>query len=225
MARISESVLDRWLSTPVRKLYPHLRIPRRFPPEGIVVFGHLSAIAAAVGFAFAWSSVVGGLIAALFVALSHISDCLDGTHARATDQCRNGGELLDHFLDPLSFSYWLIGIAVGLARLELGIAALVVLNATAILTSLEAKMLGEFRLARFGPTEFKALLSVSGLAAAVAVWFGRGTEGQAIAAWAFLALIIVGGVQLKLRLVHSVLRVNREGTAPDVTEWETKGES
>ncbi|MCH2113926.1 MAG: CDP-alcohol phosphatidyltransferase family protein [Pirellulales bacterium] len=47
------------------------------------------------------------MLAAVSGALNQNCDLLDGTHARAIDQCRNGGELLDHFGDllPFSFSY------------------------------------------------------------------------------------------------------------------------
>jgi hypothetical protein len=53
--QVSHSVLDPWLGPPIKKLYPLLPIPRWVPPEGIVVLGHLAAIAAAVGFAHSTS--------------------------------------------------------------------------------------------------------------------------------------------------------------------------
>jgi len=106
--RISKSLLDPWVGPPIKSLYEILPIPSWFPPKGIVGLGHLSAIAGALGFAYSTSTTWGGLLAALGVFGNHAADCVDGTHARRTNQCRNGGELLDHFTDPLSFSYWLV---------------------------------------------------------------------------------------------------------------------
>ena len=111
--RVSYSLLDPWFSGPLKALYPRLPIPRRLPPEAIVACGHLAAIAGAVGFALSTRWAWAGVLAAVGVALNHTCDVLDGTHARATGQCRNGGELLDHFVDPLSFSYWAAGLAFG----------------------------------------------------------------------------------------------------------------
>ena len=41
--------------------------------------------------------------------------------------------------------------------------AVICLYATAVLTNIKAKMIGEFTLARFGPTEFKTLLGLDTL--------------------------------------------------------------
>jgi len=177
-----------------------------------VILGHLLAVAGAIGFAFSLTTWWGPFLAAFGVAGNHLADCLDGTHARATKQCRNGGELLDHFCDPLSFSYWLTGIAVALGRLDLGIVAVTVLFATAVLTNIRAKLTGEFTLDRFGPTEFKTLLVLFALGLALI------PDPAGPAFWFYLVLTVGGLLSLKIALVRSVLEVNRKGAAPDVTE-------
>ena len=118
--RISHSLLDPHIGPPIKRLYPMLRIPKWFPPEGIVLSGHVFAIVGAIGFAFSVSHFWGGILVAIGVAGNHFADCIDGTHARATNQCRNGGELLDHFTDPLSFAYWIFGWSWAVERLEFG---------------------------------------------------------------------------------------------------------
>jgi archaetidylinositol phosphate synthase len=222
--RVSHSILDPYVGPPLKALYGVLPIPRWFPPEGIVLIGHLSAIAAAVGLAFSTEYWWGGVLAAVGVLGNHTADCLDGTHARTTGQCRNGGELLDHFTDPLSFSYWLVGLAVSCGRLDYGLAAVILLYATAVLTSIKAKMIGEFTLASFGPTEFKAILIVYGFAMAAHVvvdpWYISATE---VALWFLRILIVVGVVQLVANLIKAVREVNRDGAPPDTTEWENRG--
>lgn len=227
--RVSYSLLDPWFSRPLKALYPRLPIPRSLPPEAIVGCGHLAAIVGAVGFACSESYAWAGALAALGVALNHTCDVLDGTHARATGQCRNGGEMLDHFVDPLSFSYWTAGLAFSATGYSawapwLGMAGVIVIYAMAVLTSIRAKMIGEFTLARFGPTEFKSLLVVFGLvqmvmlagpAAAVA-------PGE-IAFWFLAALVVAGIVQLMISLWGSVREVNALGAAPvDTTEWQIR---
>jgi phosphatidylglycerophosphate synthase len=220
--RVSHSLLDPFFSPPVKRLYGALSIPSTFPPEGIVLIGHLLAITAAVGFAYSADAWWGGLLVVLGVAGNHIADILDGTHARATRQCRNGGELLDHFTDPLSFSYWLAGLAISCGRIELGLVAVVCLYATALLTNIKAKMIGEFTLARFGPTEFKALLVLYGVGLSLlTAGFFSPASPQTAATCFLIGLIAVGIVQLIVNLVLAVREVNAYGLAPDVSEWET----
>ncbi|MCA9209072.1 MAG: CDP-alcohol phosphatidyltransferase family protein, partial [Planctomycetales bacterium] len=170
--RISHSLLDPVLTLPMKRWYPWLPLPRQLPPEAIVLTGHGLAIMAAVGFAFSTQYWWGGLLIALGVAGNHIADVFDGTHARATGQCRNGGELLDHFLDPLSFGAWAVGLGVCAGRPYLALALVAAIQAQALLTSIRAKMTGEFRLSRVGPTEFKSLLVLVAAALAIAHGFG-----------------------------------------------------
>jgi archaetidylinositol phosphate synthase len=223
--RVSHSLLDPLLGPPIKRLYKHLPIPRWFPPEGIIAIGHLSAIAGAFGLAFATKTWWGGLLAVAGIAGNHVADCVDGTHARTTGQCRNGGELLDHFTDPVSFSYWITGLAVSIGRLDLGLAGVIVLYATAVLTSIKAKMIGEFTLARFGPTEFKTLLVIYGIVAALCSgnMLGSKTAAQSIAYWFYLALLVVGVIQLLVNLVMAVIEVNTHGAPADTSEWEVTG--
>lgn len=220
--RVSHSLLDPLLTKPLKGLYTRLHIPSGFPPEGIVLIGHLWAIAGAIGFALATQSWWGGLLGAVGVAMNHTADVLDGTHARATDQCRNGGELLDHFVDPLSFSYWVTGLAYAGDCLLLGIGGVIVIYATAVLTNIKAKMVGEFTLARFGPTEFKALLIVDGLylASTVRDYPPFQQSAREHVSGFLLWVLLAGVIQLIVSLRRAVREVNSKGQPADTTEWE-----
>lgn len=218
--RISHSLLDPYLTTPAKRQYSRLHLPAWLPPEAIVGMGHASAIVGAVGLAFSTTTWWGGLLGAAGIAGNHLCDVFDGTHARATGQCRNGGELLDHFLDPLSFAYYLVGIAVACGRLDLGLAAVIILFATAVLTNIKAKLIGEFTLSAFGPTEFKTLLVLFGLTVAGCVT-GDVADVATGVMWAFAGLVAVGGGQLVWGLVSAVQEVNRKGQPADTTEWVT----
>ena len=228
--RVSHSVLDPLVGPRLQALYPHLRIPTWFPPEGIVLVGHVMAIMGAVGFAFSTQYWWGGVLAAIGVIGNHTADCVDGTHARKTGQCRNGGELLDHFTDPLSFAYWLVGIGVACARLDLALVAVICLFAIAVLTNIKAKVMGEFTLARFGPTEFKAVLVGFGLVLATLGWMTASQiaipfTANEFALYGYSALILVGLVQLPINLIRAVKEVNQSGQKPDDSEWITTGRS
>ena len=223
--RISHSVLDPVIGPRLQSLYPHLRIPKWFPPEGIVGIGHAFAIAGAVGFAFSTQTWWGGLLAAAGVIGNHTADCVDGTHARQTGQCRNGGELLDHFTDPMSFAYWLVGISVACGRLDLGLVAVILLFAVAVLTNIKAKLTGEFTLAKFGPTEFKTLLVAAGVTLST-VMIVNSLAIATLSAGTFLTigfagLIGVGLIYLPVNLVKAVKDVNANGDEPDTSEWVT----
>lgn len=224
-ARISHSLLDPLIMPFVPGLYRSLRIPVRFPPEGIILVGHVLALAGAVGLAFSTELWWAGLIAGAGIIGNHLADMVDGTHARSTGQCRNGGELLDHFTDPLSFSYWMIGLGLSVALstgrvyLGLGLAIVCVLciYATAVLTNIRAKITGRFTLARFGPTEFKVLLAMYGLAMGVVGLAGG--SGQVMAEVGLWVLASVGVIQLAVNLAQSVREVNGACAAPDETQW------
>ena len=86
--------------------------PRRFPSKGIVLTGHLIVLSETVGFSFSTRYGWDGLLVAARVAGNHLADMVDGVHVCQTGQCRNGDELLDHFTDPLSFAYWIIGVVI-----------------------------------------------------------------------------------------------------------------
>ena len=198
-----------------------MRIPRYFPPEGIVLIGHLLALAGGVGFALAGKHAIGGLLVVFGVAGNHIADMVDGTHARATGQCRNGGELLDHFTDPLSFCYWMIGMSVATGLPYVGIICILCIYATAVLTNIRAKITGEFTLAAFGPTEFKTLLALFGAFLFVNSLFGSLSETAMIGGFLKI-LAVIGVLQLLLGLRNAVHQVNRSGAKPDTSEWEQR---
>ncbi len=218
--RISHSVLDPLIGPRLKSMYPHLHIPRWFPPEGIIAVGHAFAILGAIGFALSPQFWWGGLLAAIGVIGNHTADCVDGTHARETGQCRNGGELLDHFTDPLSFAYWLVGIGVAAGSLELALVAVICLFAIAVLTNIKAKLIGEFTLSRFGPTEFKTVLVLFGIALSI-VTLTQPDLSQQVAWYGIATLIAVGLIQLPIQLVRAVKEVNELGGAPDTSEWIT----
>ncbi|MEZ5943269.1 MAG: CDP-alcohol phosphatidyltransferase family protein [Planctomycetaceae bacterium] len=224
MSRVSHSLLDPYVTTPLKKHYSLLPIPKSFPPEGLIAVGHLMALLGGVGFAYSTTTWWGGLLAAVGVWGNHFADIFDGTHARATGQCRHGGELLDHFTDPLSFTYWIVGMSVAIDRIELGLIGVIVLYATALLTSIKAKITGKFELATFGPTEFKMMLVAWGISHSVMQYFYVDLL-PTIAIVGYSVLLIVGVIQLLSGLVLGVREVNACSVQVDQEEWVVTRES
>ncbi|MCA9042997.1 MAG: CDP-alcohol phosphatidyltransferase family protein [Planctomycetaceae bacterium] len=224
MSRVSHSLLDPYVTTPLKKYYPSLPIPKSFPPEGLIAAGHLMALLGGVGFAYSTTTWWGGLLAAVGVWGNHFADIFDGTHARATGQCRHGGELLDHFTDPLSFTYWIVGMSVAIDRIELGLIGVILLYATALLTSIKAKITGKFELATFGPTEFKMMLIAWGVSHAVLQYFSVELLST-IAFGGYSVLLVLGFIQLLSGLILGVREVNSCSTQIDQEEWVVTRES
>jgi archaetidylinositol phosphate synthase len=94
------------------------------------------------------------------------------------------------------------------------------LFAIAVLTNIKAKLLGEFTLSHFGPTEFKSLLAIFGMVLS-AVTFAQQGLAQHVALIGMTTLIGVGLIQLPIQLVRAVKEVNRSGGEPDTSEWIT----
>ena len=114
-------------------------------------------------------------------------------------------------------------MAYSAGRRWLGLAGVIVIYAMAVLTNIRAKMIGEFTLARFGPTEFKTLLVMFGMLQAALAAAGAGEEGPQRAFWFVAAMVAAGVAQLTRSLWQSVREVNARGTAPaDVTEWQIR---
>lgn len=217
-ARVSHSLLDPYLTTPLRGFYPLLSLPRRLPPESIVLMGHACAIAAAVALAFSIQLPWLGALAGLFVVAHHLCDVFDGQHARATNQCRHGGELLDHFLDPLSISYLVVAWAFAAGTPAWAIPGVLIVMATAVLTNLKAKLGAAFELPRLGPTELKAGLAILSFVAAIGAQIAPPVT-QSVLQWLLIGVTLAAGLRLPIEIASAVNAVNKSDTEVDQTEW------
>ena len=216
--RISHSLLDPWVTTPLRSLYPSLRLPRRLPPEAIVMGGNAAAAGAAGCFAVALHSPIAAVVGGLLTLLYHAADVFDGQHARATNQCRNGGELLDHLCDPVSLSLLATAWAYAAGLPLLAIPAVLIVMTNGLLENLKAKLGADFEVGRFGPTEMKFAIATLMLLTAVLPL----DAAHLMLAWTFRASLAAGAIALPLQVVRAVRVVNASQHRPDVSEWETR---
>lgn len=220
-ARVSHSLLDPYLTTPIRPWYRWLRLPPRMPPEAIVLTGHAAAIAAAACWGFAGTHPALAFIAAALIVMHHLCDVFDGQHARATGQCRHGGELLDHFCDPLSIAYLILGWAAIAGNVAWAIPGVVIVMATAVLTNIKAKLGGDFELPRFGPTELKTFLAIlAGLTGWGMTWDADQT--RSVLAAILLGVSLIAALRLPFELAAAIRSVNRSTAPVDQSEWQNR---
>ena len=101
----------------------------------------------------------------------------------------------------------------------LGTIGVLAIYATAVLTNIKAKMIGEFTLARIGPTEMKVVLALLGIAMTLLVAYDMTLAGIAMF-WSVVMLDAILVLQLAVNLVLAVKQVNHQGDTPDTTEWQ-----
>jgi phosphatidylglycerophosphate synthase len=111
-------------------------IPRGVHPNTISLITHFIAwgtTGLAVGSVFADAPARSLMLvgAGIGMLLSMIGDCLDGMHARNTNQCSKLGEMMDHWLDAIIVPLTIIGITVAL-ELEPWMMALATTTATMV---------------------------------------------------------------------------------------------
>eukprot|EP00013_Stygamoeba_regulata_P018273 CAMPEP_0177678536 /NCGR_PEP_ID=MMETSP0447-20121125/29062_1 /TAXON_ID=0 /ORGANISM="Stygamoeba regulata, Strain BSH-02190019" /LENGTH=241 /DNA_ID=CAMNT_0019187547 /DNA_START=252 /DNA_END=977 /DNA_ORIENTATION=+ len=219
--KVSYSIVDLYFRyvLPGERVYRALRIPKWVWPEAIVFTGFFFSCLAGLSFSCAVTSAWGGALAALFVYGNLIADHMDGRHARATNQCTNGGEILDHFFDPLSFSVITIGIAYAVGRLDLALLTVLGIYGNVSTVFQEAKITGTLALKTVGPAEARILFMTFGLVTS----YLQHAYGQDYAASFVTSFLVFTGVltlgQMSVELFRTVRRVNREGPPPDCSPW------
>eukprot|EP01098_Paradermamoeba_levis_P006783 TRINITY_DN2825_c0_g1_i1.p1 TRINITY_DN2825_c0_g1~~TRINITY_DN2825_c0_g1_i1.p1 ORF type:complete len:256 (+),score=73.77 TRINITY_DN2825_c0_g1_i1:875-1642(+) len=218
--KVSEGIVDTYFFfiCPGEKFYKWLNIPSSFPPEGIVLLGFAFSALAAFFFAYSTTVPICGLLAALCVYGNFVSDYMDGRHARSTGQCRNGGELLDHFFDPLSFSVVITGVGYAVGRLDLSLAVTIGIYGNVAIVFQEAMIMGVLTLKSIGPNEARLLYIFLGILQTCSMafkWFSPTFFPYALLYTS--ALLSLG--QMVVELINTVNRVNKFGPPPDNEGW------
>jgi phosphatidylglycerophosphate synthase len=119
------------IKTLCEPLLPH--IPRTVHPNTISLVTHAVVwVTAMLAVCSVHMSPLGRALALVGAGvgmfLSMLGDCIDGLHARRTDQCAKLGELLDHWLDAIVLPLATVGIT---CALEMSPLAMVAVNVTA----------------------------------------------------------------------------------------------
>ena len=223
LLKISHSRIDPFIFPIATKLYHSLRIPPSVRPELILLSGHVIALCGAIAFWAAQLIYWYGLLATFFVLAYQFTDILDGLHARSTSQCRNSGEFLDHFLDPLSFSYLLVGLSLYVNSLPLAVASVICMFATATLINVRAQITRQFTLPTFGATELRLSLAFIGVALSVLSSFSGPIIAKVVIEILLWVLLAVGLGQLIVQLIRTCRQIDALGIQPNTSPWEIRG--
>ncbi|MFB6073435.1 MAG: CDP-alcohol phosphatidyltransferase family protein [Haloarculaceae archaeon] len=197
--------LDRLRPLADRLLDPFVAGAKRvgLTPNGTSVLAFACALGAGGAFALAGSRPAAYLAGALLVFVNGWLDLLDGALARELDVASSGGDLLDHVLDRYADIALIVGLAAGVARYDLGLAAVTGVLMTSYLgTQAEAVGLERVygglvgradRLALIGATAVLAFALASPLA------LGLGVVG-----WLLVVLAVVGHLTAIQRFYYSM---------------------
>ncbi|MFC6614369.1 CDP-alcohol phosphatidyltransferase family protein [Halopenitus salinus] len=135
-------------------------------PDWVSVIAFFAAIAA--GLAFSLATTAGYLAGALLVFANGWLDLVDGALAREQGIESSGGDLLDHVLDRYADIAILAGLAAGIGRYGLGLAAVTGVLMTSYLgTQIQAVGLGREYGGLLGRADRLALVGITGALAAL----------------------------------------------------------
>ena len=159
-------------------------------PDAISVIAFALACGAAVAFGLA--DPLFYLLGALLVFLNGWLDLLDGAVARELDTASKGGDLLDHVLDRYADIAILAGLAAGIGRWEIGLAAITGVLMTSYLgTQAQAVGLGRVYGGMLGRADRLALV---GLTATAAAWFQATFYELSLVGWLLVVFAVVGHI-------------------------------
>ncbi|SHH62581.1 CDP-alcohol phosphatidyltransferase family protein [Halobaculum gomorrense] len=163
--------LDRLRPLAEKGLSPFVRVADGLglSPDGVSVVAFACAVAAGVAFGVRSPAEAPLLYVAgsALVFLNGWLDLVDGALARAQGTDSSGGDLLDHVLDRYADIAVLVGLAAGIGRYGLGLAAVTGVLMTSYLgTQIQAVGLGREYGGLLGRADRLALVGVVGVVAA-----------------------------------------------------------
>ena len=149
------------------------------------------ALACGAGVAFGLADPTWYLAGAVLVFLNGWLDLLDGAVAREIDEASKAGDLLDHVLDRYADIAILAGLAAGIGRWGLGLAAVTGVLMTSYLgTQAQAVGLGRVYAGVLGRADRLVLV---GFTATAAAWFaGQSFAGLTLVGWLLVLFAVVG---------------------------------
>jgi archaetidylinositol phosphate synthase len=159
--------LDRLRPLADRALAPFVALARRLglTPNGVSVLAFAFAVGGGAVFAFTPPRLY--VVAALCVLANGWLDLVDGALARELGRSSRGGDLLDHVLDRYADIALIVGIAAGIDRYGLGLAAVTGVLMTSYLgTQIQAVGLGREYGGLLGRADRLALVGVAAVVTA-----------------------------------------------------------
>ncbi|PSP74427.1 CDP-alcohol phosphatidyltransferase family protein [Halobacteriales archaeon QS_3_64_16] len=172
------------------KPFVSLSVRLGLTPNGVSLLAFLLAAAAAGTYYLAANAATWYLLGAVLVLANGWLDLLDGALARRLEVDSEGGDLLDHVLDRYADILIIAGLAAGLGRYGLGLAAVTGVLMTSYLgTQSQAVGLDRVYGGLLGRADRLALV---GLVTAVAPAIGGQVVGLTLVGWLLVVFAIVG---------------------------------
>ena len=196
--------LDRFRPLADRMLGPFVSGAKRvgLTPDGVSVVAFVAAAAAAGTFYLAGSDPLFYFAGAVLVFVNGWLDLVDGALARELGTSSKAGDLLDHVLDRYADIVLLVGLAAGIGRYGIGLAAVTGVLMTSYLGT-QAQAVGLDRV--YGGLVGRAdRLALIGIVAGVASVYPEPVVGLTLVAWLLVALAVVGHVTALQRFYYSM---------------------
>ncbi|MBX0323401.1 CDP-alcohol phosphatidyltransferase family protein [Halomicroarcula sp. F13] len=196
--------LDRFRSVADRALVPFVGAAKTvgLSPNGVSVLAFLLAVAAAGVYAVSDRAPLLYLAGAVLVFLNGWLDLVDGALARELDVASSGGDLLDHVLDRYADIVIIVGLAAGLGRWALGIAAVTGVLMTSYLGT-QAQAVGLDRV--YGGLLGRAdRLALVGITTGVAAFVNPTALTLTLVGWLLVVFAVVGHVTALQRFYYSM---------------------
>ena len=170
-------------------------------PNAVSVLALFAAVGAAGSFTFAGETRLAYLLGALLVVCNGVLDLLDGALARELDRSSEAGDLLDHVLDRYADIVVVVGLAAGVDRFALGLAAVTGVVMTSYLGT-QAQAVGLDRV--YGGLLGRAdRLVLVGVVTTVAAFVGTTLQGLSLVGWLLVVFAVVGHLTALQRFYHA----------------------
>ncbi|GGN89575.1 MULTISPECIES: CDP-alcohol phosphatidyltransferase family protein [Haloarcula] len=196
--------LDRFRSVADRALGPFVGAAKTvgLSPNGVSVLAFLLAGAAGGVYAVASQDPLLYLAGAVFVFLNGWLDLVDGALAREMNVASDAGDLLDHVLDRYADIVIIVGLAAGLGRWALGIAAVTGVLMTSYLGT-QAQAVGLDRV--YGGLLGRAdRLALVGIVTGIAAFANPTALNVTLVGWLLVVFAVVGHVTALQRFYYSM---------------------
>ncbi|QSG12655.1 Phosphatidylglycerophosphate synthase [Halapricum desulfuricans] len=196
--------LDKYRSLADRALEPFVTAAARLglTPNGVSVLAIVVAAAAAGAFYLGGDEPLLYGVGAVLVFVNGWLDLLDGALARRLEAASEAGDLLDHALDRYADILIIAGLAAGIGRYDLGLAAVTGVLMTSYLgTQAQAVGLDRVYGGLLGRADRLALIGVVG---ALAVVVTDPIRGFTVVGWLLIVFAVVGHVTALQRFYYAM---------------------
>jgi len=196
--------LDQFRPLADRALGPFVSVAKALglTPNGVSALAFaLSVAAGGVFYAAGQRPLLYGVGAVLVFANGWL-DLVDGALARELDVASAGGDLLDHVLDRYADIVMLVGLAAGIGRYDLGLAAVTGVLMTSYLgTQAQAVDLDRVYGGLLGRADRLALIGIVG---AVATVLTQSFQGLTVVGWLLVVFAVVGHLTALQRFYYAM---------------------